>query len=89
MNSDISNVTFATVLAMCQMMLKQRIASTGHFLKTSDIQEVVNDIRAIPSFAGVDKDRLMAELEIRFAALTGERQTLGSSDDLNSAPLYS
>ena len=66
---------------MCQMMLKQRAASAGHFLKTTDILEVVNEVSAMPSFAGLDKDRLAAELEVRFTVVTAEHQTLGSDKD--------
>jgi hypothetical protein len=81
MSSNSSNATFATVLAMCQMMLKERAASAGRFLKTADILEVVDEILAMPSFAGLDKDRLAAELEERFTVVTGEHQTLGNNDD--------
>lgn len=81
MSSNLANTTFATVLAMCQMMLKQRVATAGRFLKTADILEVVNEVLAMPSFAGLDKDRLAAELEVRFTVVTGEHQTLGNNDD--------
>ncbi len=81
MSSNLSNATFATVLAMCQMMLKQRAATAGRFLKTADILEVVNEVLAMPSFAGLDKERLAAELEERFTVVTGEHQTLGNNDD--------
>ena len=76
-----SNTTFATVLAMCQMMLKQRAATAGRFLKRSDILEVVNEVLAMPSFVSLDKDRLVAELETRFTVVTGEHQTLGNNED--------
>ncbi len=66
---------------MCQMMLKQKAASTGRFLKAADILGVVNEVLAMPSFAGLDKDRLAAELEERFTVVTGEHQTLGNNDD--------
>src|SRR5687768_12789224 len=81
MNSDQSNSTFGTVLAMCQMMLKQRTTTSSRFLKTADILEVVNEVLAMPSFAGVDKERLVAELEVRFTVFTSEHQTLGNNDD--------
>src|SRR5581483_10794782 len=81
MNSDSSDTRFNTVLAMCQMMLKQKAASTGRFLKAADILGVVNEVLAMPSFAGLDKDRLAAELEERFTVVTGEHQTLGNNDD--------
>ncbi|MDB6124559.1 MAG: hypothetical protein JWQ71_3552 [Pedosphaera sp.] len=81
MNSNNADTTFATVLAMCQMMLKQRAASTESFLKSADIFEVVNEVLAMPSFAGLDKDRLAAELEERFTVVTGEHRTLGNNDD--------
>lgn len=81
MSSETSNATFATVLAMCQMMLKQRATAAGRFLKTADILEVVNELLAMPSFAGLSKDRLTAELEERFTVVTGEHQTLGNNDD--------
>lgn len=66
---------------MCQMMLKQRAASHGRFLKTADIVEVVNEVLVMPSFSGLDKDRLVAELEERFTVFTSEHQTLGGNDD--------
>jgi len=66
---------------MCQMMLKQKAASTGRFLKAADILDVVNEVLAMPSFAGLDKSRLVAELEERFTVVTGEHQTLGNNDD--------
>lgn len=66
---------------MCQMMLKQRAAAAGRFLKPADILEVVNEVLAMPSFTGLDKARLVAELEERFTVVTGEHQTLGNNDD--------
>ena len=66
---------------MCQMMLKQRAVTAGHFLKTKDILEVVNEVLAMPTFAGLDKERLAAELEERFTVVTAEHQTLGNNDD--------
>lgn len=81
MSSSLSNTTFTTVLAMCQMMLKQRTASASRFLKTADILEVVNEVLAMPTFADIDKERLVAELEVRFTVVTGEHQTLGNNDD--------
>lgn len=81
MSSEPSNTAFSTVLAMCQMMLKQRAASAGRFLKTAEILEVVNEVSAMPSFAGLDKERLVAELEERFTVVTGEHRALGSNDD--------
>ncbi|MCX7009909.1 MAG: hypothetical protein NTY53_22150, partial [Kiritimatiellaeota bacterium] len=60
------------------MMLKQRAAAASRFLKTADILEVANEILAMPSFAGLDKERLLAELETRFTVVTGEHQTLGN-----------
>ena len=66
---------------MCQMMLKERAAKAGRFLKTSDILDVVNEVSAMPSFSGLDKDRLVAELEERFTVVTGQHQTLGNNDD--------
>ncbi|MFO1482351.1 MAG: Z1 domain-containing protein [Verrucomicrobiaceae bacterium] len=81
MSSNISNATFATVLAMCQMMLKQRAAAAGRFLKTADILEVVDEVLAMPSFVEIDKELLAAELEERFTVITGEHQTLGSNVD--------
>lgn len=81
MNSNLSNTTFATVLAMCQMMLKQRASTAGRFLQTADILEVVNEVLAMPSFDGLEKDRLVAELEVRFTVFTSEHQTLGNNDD--------
>jgi len=44
MSSNPSNTTFVTVLAMCQMMLRQRAATAGRFLKTTDILEVVDEV---------------------------------------------
>ena len=81
MSSNLSNSTFGTVLAMCQMMLKQRSATAGRFLKTADILEVVNEVLAMPSFMNLDKERLVAELEVRFTVVTGEHQALGNNDD--------
>lgn len=81
MISNLSNTTFTTVLAMCQMMLKQRAATANRFLKTADILAVVDEVLAMPSFAGLDKKRLAAELEERFTVVTGEHQTLGNNDD--------
>ena len=81
MNSNSSNATFITVVAMCQMMLKQRAAASGRFLKTADILGVVDEVLAMPSFQAVDKERLLAELEVRCTVVTGEHQTLGNNDD--------
>ena len=66
---------------MCQMMLKQKATSANRFLKTSDILEVVDEVLAMPSFAGVDKERLVEELEVRFTVVTADHQTLGGKDD--------
>ena len=81
MSSNHLNATFFTALAMCQMMLKQRALNAGRFLKTTDILETVREVLAMPSFAGLDQDRLAAELEERFTVVTGEHQTLGNDDD--------
>jgi hypothetical protein len=81
MNSNSSNAAFTTVLAMCQMMLKQRAATASRFLKKADILEVVNEVLAMPSFSGIDKEHLVAELEVRCTVVTGEHQTLGNNDD--------
>ncbi len=81
MNSSGQDKLFATVLAMCQMMLKQKSTIAGHFLQISDIREVVKEVLSMPSFSGIDRDVLAAELEERFTVVTGEHQTLGSNDD--------
>jgi hypothetical protein len=81
MSSNLQNSKFSTLLAMCQMMLKQRVSSSGRFLKTADILDVVNEVSAMPSFAGIDRHRLVEELETRFTVITGEHQTLGNDDD--------
>ena len=39
------------------------------------------EILALPTFAGVDKDRLIAELEERFTVYAPLHQTLGQNDD--------
>jgi len=81
MSSNPSNTNFATALVMCQMMLKQRRLTVGPFLKTKDIEEVVSEVLAMPSFAGLDQERLAKELEERFTVFTSEHQTLGNDDD--------
>ncbi len=62
-------------------MLKERASAAGRFLKTTDIIDVVDEVLAMPSFVGLDKDRLVSELEVRFTVVTGEHQTLGNNDD--------
>lgn len=62
-------------------MLKQRTLTAGPFLKNKDIQEVVREVLAMPSFIETDQDRLEKELEERFTVFTGEHQTLGNDDD--------
>ena len=81
MSSNLSNTTFGTALAMCQMMLKQRVDTAGRFLEMVDIPKVVDEVLAMPSFAGLDKNRLVVDLEERFTVVTGEHQTLGNDDD--------
>ena len=63
------------------MMLKERAATEARSLKTADILQVVAEILAMQSFAGLDQDRLAANLEERFIVVTGEHQTLGNNDD--------
>ena len=65
---------------MCQMMLKQRVSNGDSFLKTADILEVASEFLSMSSFAGIDKKRLVAELEERFTVVTKEHQTLGNND---------
>ena len=61
-------------------MLKQRASIGGPFLKTTDIIEVVEEVLGMPSFVGMDKERILAELQTRFTVVTGEHQTLGTDD---------
>lgn len=63
------------------MMLKQRTLTVGPFLKTKDIQEVIREVLTMPSFVGMDQERLVKELEERFTVFTSEHQTLGNDDD--------
>ena len=81
MNSDSANQSFAMVLGMCQMMLKEKSSSTGKYLKAEDILAVVTEVCTMPSFANVDRDRLMADLQERFTVVAGIHQTIGSDAD--------
>lgn len=81
MISNPSQSTFTTILAMCQMMLKQQASAAGGFLTTDEIRAVVDQVLSIPSFAGIEKEPFVAELEQRFTVVTREHQTLGHNDD--------
>ena len=72
---------FETVVAMCQMMLKQRSKTAGRFLKNKDIIEVVDEFLALPTFAAIDRKGLIAELEVRSTVITEEHRALGNNDD--------
>ena len=73
--------TFNTALGMCQMMLRQRAGSQKTFFSAEEIAAVVAELVAMPTFAGLDRDRLLKELETRFTVLTPSHKTLGSNDD--------
>jgi hypothetical protein len=73
--------TFKTVLGMCQIMLRQKSDDKSSFLSGTDIRQAVEEITALPTFTGVDKDRLVAELEERFTVYAPLHQTLGQDDD--------
>jgi len=73
--------TFKTVLGMCQIMLRQKPDDKVSFLSSADIRQAVDEIAALPTFAGVDKDRLIVELEERFTVYAAPHQTLGQNDD--------
>lgn len=81
MTSSPSQSTLTTIVAMCQMMLKQQASAAGGFLKIDDIRAVVDQVVSMPAFAGIEKDPLVAELEQRFTVVTREHQTLGNNDD--------
>jgi hypothetical protein len=80
MNSNLSDTNFSTVLAMCQMMLKDQSVRSGRFLKTEDIQSVVVEVASMPTFHSVDQDRLVSALEERFTVVTPAHLTLGTDD---------
>lgn len=72
--------TFNTVLAMCQMMLKQKATESGRFLQISDIVAVVDEVTSMSSFTSMDKAQLVSELETRFTVVTAEHLVLGGND---------
>ena len=81
MNSNLSTKNYSSALGICQMMLKTRAASDGPYLKPGTILEVINEVLSMPSYAGIDKEQLLAELEERFTVLTSGHYTLGNNDD--------
>jgi hypothetical protein len=72
---------FSSALAVCQMMLRERAGIHGGVLSLEIIHEQVSEITAMPTFAGIDRDALIAELEHRFTVFTAQHQTLGSNED--------
>jgi hypothetical protein len=66
---------------MCQIMLRQKSGDKISFLASTDIRHAVEEITALQTFASVDKDRLIAELEERFTVYAPLHQTLGQNDD--------
>src|ERR1700750_2399837 len=72
---------FSSALAICQMMLRETAIAGGGVLMQEIIGQKVFEITAMPTYAGVDRDRLIAELEHRFTVFTAPHQALGSNDD--------
>lgn len=72
---------FKTALGMCQMMLRQKTVENSSFLTSTDIRQAVEEMMRLPTFSGLDKDRLIAELEQRFTVYSPVHQTLGQNDD--------
>jgi hypothetical protein len=66
---------------MCQMMLRQRGGDGRTFFSPAEIAEVVTELLSMPTFSGLDRDRLIGELESRFTVLAPHHKALGSNDD--------
>src|SRR6266496_216254 len=72
---------FSGALAVCQLMLRGVAAGAGGALAPETIRQKVDEILAMPTYTGVDRERLLAALEQRFTVFTPRHRTLGSDDD--------
>lgn len=72
---------FNTAVGMCQMLLRQRGGERKSFFSVEQIAATVDELLAMPSFTGIDRVRLIAELERRFTVLSPKHSTLEMNDD--------
>ncbi len=62
-------------------MLREVAVEAGPAITLEAIEAKVDEVLALPTYAEVDRGRLIAALEQRFTVYTGPHQTLGSDDD--------
>lgn len=72
---------YKTALGMCQMLLRSRVTGGSAFLEADQIRSAVEEVSEMPSFAAIDKMRLVRELEERFTVYAPPHRTLGEDDD--------
>lgn len=72
---------FRTALSLCQTILSSKVQGTTPFVTREDIRLVVAEVSEMPTFASVDKARLITELEERFTVYAPVHWTLGSGDE--------
>lgn len=73
--------TFRTALVMCQTLVRSRAPGGSAFVQADQIKSAVEEITAMATFAGVDKERLTRELEERFTVYAPPHRTLEGEGD--------
>jgi hypothetical protein len=73
--------TYNTALGMCQMMLRQKSEGAKNFFSADEIRSVAKQLLLMPTFAGIDLDRLVRDLETRFTVHAPGHGMLEGSDD--------
>ena len=81
-----SKSIFKTALGMCQMYLRQQASGGATFHTSQVIRQAVDEVTAMPMFSGsgVDKERLLTELEMRVTVYAPFHHALG--EDTNHNP---
>lgn len=73
---------FETALGMCQLTLSMERNESGKPLTSEQIASKVDELLGIPTFLnGVDRERLIRELEELFTVWTNDPTALGNDDD--------
>lgn len=68
---------YKDALSMCQIYLRGQESGSSSAHTSFAIQQAVKAITAMPNFSAVDRERLSADLEMRFTIYAPSHQTLG------------
>ena len=72
---------FSGALSIAQLMLSESAVAVGGVLTPQAIAEKVDEVLAMPTFKGVDRERLISALEHRFTIFTAPHRTLSADEN--------